>query len=161
MHFARKQRPEGVFTRSRRSIRSSSSRDGISNFGYEFPGFASIARTFNKEWHSAVFRLIPSKVLTCEDLKLPAVSEKIRPFEKRLSSSPARPARQIDHPAAMIDTRICSGRIHHHRDIRSSCGIARTSRSIIARSACTKSFLGRCAGSWRDPTSFSSAKCGT
>jgi twitching motility protein PilT len=51
---------------------------GDVDFGYEFPGFARYRANFfnQKNGISAVFRLIPSKVLTCDELGLPPVLRK-------------------------------------------------------------------------------------
>src|SRR5436190_23182196 len=48
---------------------------GDVDFGYEFPGFARYRANFfnQKSGISAVFRLIPSKVLTADELGLPPV----------------------------------------------------------------------------------------
>src|SRR5262245_6091971 len=51
---------------------------GDVDFGYEYPGFARYrANFFNQKYGiGAVFRLIPSKVLTADDLGLPPVIKK-------------------------------------------------------------------------------------
>ena len=51
---------------------------GDVDFGYEFPGFARFrANFFNQRTGiAAVFRLIPSKVLTADELGLPPVLKK-------------------------------------------------------------------------------------
>src|SRR4029434_11001871 len=47
---------------------------GDVDFGYEYPGFARFRANFfnQKSGIAAVFRLIPSKVLTADELGLPA-----------------------------------------------------------------------------------------
>jgi twitching motility protein PilT len=59
---------------------------GDVDFGYEFPGFARYRANFfnQKNGISAVFRLIPSKVLTCEELGLPPVLKKFALLKKGL-----------------------------------------------------------------------------
>ena len=64
------------------------------DFGYEVPGMARYRANFFKQKYgiSAVFRLIPSTVLTVEDLEFAAGPEKISDAEERAWSwSPARP----------------------------------------------------------------------
>ncbi len=59
---------------------------GDVDFGYEFPGFARYRANFfnQKAGIAAVFRLIPSKVLTCEDLGLPPVLKRFAMLKKGL-----------------------------------------------------------------------------
>lgn len=59
---------------------------GDVDFGYEFPGFARYRANFfnQKNGISAVFRLIPSKVLTCEELGLPPVLKRFSLLKKGL-----------------------------------------------------------------------------
>src|SRR6188474_1067153 len=59
---------------------------GDVDFGYEFPGFARYRANFfnQKSGIAAVFRLIPSKVLTAEDLGLPPVLKKFSMLKKGL-----------------------------------------------------------------------------
>src|SRR3954451_1220526 len=59
---------------------------GDVDFGYEFPGFARYRANFfnQKNGISAVCRLIPSKVLTCEELGLPSVLKKFALLKKGL-----------------------------------------------------------------------------
>ena len=59
---------------------------GDVDFGYEYPGFARYRANFfnQKNGISAVFRLIPSKVLTCEDLGLPPILKKFALLKKGL-----------------------------------------------------------------------------
>src|SRR6186713_675333 len=59
---------------------------GDVDFGYEFPGFARYRANFfnQKSGISAMFRLIPSKVLTCEDLGLPPVLKRFSMLKKGL-----------------------------------------------------------------------------
>jgi twitching motility protein PilT len=59
---------------------------GDVDFGYEFPGFARYrANFFNQRVGiAAVFRLIPSKVLTTEELGLPSVIKKFAMLKKGL-----------------------------------------------------------------------------
>src|SRR5690349_23058175 len=59
---------------------------GDVDFGYEFPGFARYRANFfnQKNGISAVFRLIPSKVLTADDLGLPPVLKKFSMLKKGL-----------------------------------------------------------------------------
>jgi twitching motility protein PilT len=59
---------------------------GDVDFGYEYPGFARYRANFfnQKSGISAVFRLIPSKVLTAEDLGLPPVLKKFSMLKKGL-----------------------------------------------------------------------------
>lgn len=59
---------------------------GDVDFGYEIPGVARYrANFFNQKWGiSAVFRLIPSKVLTVDDLNLPPVLKKFPMLKKGL-----------------------------------------------------------------------------
>src|SRR5215210_5993652 len=59
---------------------------GDVDFGYEFPGFARYRANFfnQKNGISAVFRLIPSKVLTCDELGLPTVLRKFAMLKKGL-----------------------------------------------------------------------------
>jgi twitching motility protein PilT len=59
---------------------------GDVDFGYEFPGFARYRANFfnQKNGIAAVFRLIPSKVLTAEDLGLPPVLKKFAMLKKGL-----------------------------------------------------------------------------
>jgi twitching motility protein PilT len=59
---------------------------GDVDFGYEFPGFARYRANFfnQKNGISAVFRLIPSKVMTAEDLGLPSVLKKFSMLKKGL-----------------------------------------------------------------------------
>src|SRR5436190_6553267 len=59
---------------------------GDVDFGYEFPGFARFrANFFNQRTGiAAVFRLIPSKVLTADDLGLPPVLKKFAMLKKGL-----------------------------------------------------------------------------
>jgi twitching motility protein PilT len=56
------------------------------DFGYEVPGVARYRANFFQQKHgiSAVFRLIPSNVLTVEDLGLPAVLKKFPMLKKGL-----------------------------------------------------------------------------
>jgi len=57
---------------------------GDVDFGYEFPGFARYRANFfnQKAGIAAVFRLIPSKVLTFEDLNLPPVLKRFTQLKK-------------------------------------------------------------------------------
>src|SRR4029450_849882 len=59
---------------------------GDVDFGYEFPGFARYRANFfnQKSGISAVFRLIPSKVLTADELGLPPVIKKFAMLKKGL-----------------------------------------------------------------------------
>jgi twitching motility protein PilT len=59
---------------------------GDVDFGYEFPGFARYRANFlnQKNGIAAVFRLIPSKVLTMEDLGLPPVLKRFANLKKGL-----------------------------------------------------------------------------
>src|SRR5204862_8033758 len=59
---------------------------GDVDFGYEFPGFARYRANFfnQKSGIAAVFRLIPSKVLTADDLGLPPVLKKFAMLKKGL-----------------------------------------------------------------------------
>src|SRR6186713_3330158 len=59
---------------------------GDVDFGYEFPGFARYRANFfnQKSGISAVFRLIPSKVLTADELGLPPVLKKFAMLKKGL-----------------------------------------------------------------------------
>src|SRR5262245_6966352 len=59
---------------------------GDVDFGYEFPGFARYrANFFNQRTGiAAVFRLIPSKVLTAEELGLPSVIKRFAMLKKGL-----------------------------------------------------------------------------
>ena len=59
---------------------------GDVDFGYEFPGFARYrANFFNQKYGiAAVFRLIPSKVLTADELGLPPVLKKFAMLKKGL-----------------------------------------------------------------------------
>jgi twitching motility protein PilT len=59
---------------------------GDVDFGYEYPGFARYRANFlnQKNGIAAVFRLIPSKVLTMEDLGLPAVLKRFANLKKGL-----------------------------------------------------------------------------
>src|SRR6187397_943001 len=59
---------------------------GDVDFGYEYPGFARYRANFfnQKSGISAVFRLIPSKVMTAEDLGLPPVLKKFSMLKKGL-----------------------------------------------------------------------------
>src|SRR6186713_2435607 len=59
---------------------------GDVDFGYEYPGFARYRANFfnQKSGISAVFRLIPSKVLTADDLGLPPVLKKFSMLKKGL-----------------------------------------------------------------------------
>src|SRR6476469_1645636 len=59
---------------------------GDVDFGYEFPGYARYRANFfnQKNGISAVFRLIPSKVLTCDELGLPPVLRKFAMHKKGL-----------------------------------------------------------------------------
>jgi twitching motility protein PilT len=59
---------------------------GDVDFGYEFPGFARYRANFfnQKNGISAVFRLIPSKVLTCDELGLPPVLRRFSLLKKGL-----------------------------------------------------------------------------
>ena len=59
---------------------------GDVDFGYEFPGFARFrANFFNQRTGiAAVFRLIPSKVLTADELGLPPVLKKFALLKKGL-----------------------------------------------------------------------------
>ena len=69
---------------------------GDVDFGYEIPGVARYRANFLNQKYgiAAVFRLIPSKVLTCDDLGLPPVLKRFPLAQKRVSSSsPDRPAR--------------------------------------------------------------------
>src|SRR5437764_5628983 len=56
------------------------------DFGYEVPGVARYRANFFQQKYgiSAVFRLIPSKVLTVDDLGLPAVLKKFPLLKKGL-----------------------------------------------------------------------------
>src|ERR1700677_3489888 len=58
---------------------------GDVDFGYEYPGFARYRANFlnQKNGIAAVFRLIPSKVLTLEDLGLPPVLKPLANLKKR------------------------------------------------------------------------------
>jgi twitching motility protein PilT len=57
---------------------------GDVDFGYEYPGFARYRANFlnQKNGIAAVFRLIPSKVLTLEDLGLPPVLKRFANLKK-------------------------------------------------------------------------------
>jgi twitching motility protein PilT len=57
---------------------------GDVDFGYEYPGFARYRANFlnQKNGIAAVFRLIPSKVLTMEDLGLPPVLKRFANLKK-------------------------------------------------------------------------------
>ncbi len=57
---------------------------GDADFGYEYPGFARYRANFfnQRSGISAVFRLIPSKVLTLEDLGLPPVLKRFALLKK-------------------------------------------------------------------------------
>ena len=59
---------------------------GDVDFGYEYPGFARFRANFfnQRAGISAVFRLIPSKVLTADDLGLPPVIKKFAMLKKGL-----------------------------------------------------------------------------
>jgi twitching motility protein PilT len=59
---------------------------GDVDFGYEYPGFARYRANFlnQKNGIAAVFRLIPSKVLTMEDLGLPLVLKRFANLKKGL-----------------------------------------------------------------------------
>ena len=59
---------------------------GDVDFGYEYPGFARYrANFFNQKYGiAAVFRLIPSKVLTADELGLPPVLKKFAQLKKGL-----------------------------------------------------------------------------
>src|SRR6186713_3713752 len=59
---------------------------GDVDFGYEYPGFARYRANFfnQKSGISAVFRLIPSKVLTTEELGLPPVLKRFAMLKKGL-----------------------------------------------------------------------------
>src|SRR5215204_2578566 len=59
---------------------------GDVDFGYEFPGFARYRANFfnQKSGIAAVFRLIPSKVLTCDELSLPPVLKRFSMLKKGL-----------------------------------------------------------------------------
>ncbi|MGA3170527.1 MAG: type IV pilus twitching motility protein PilT [Chthoniobacteraceae bacterium] len=59
---------------------------GDVDFGYEYPGFARYRANFlnQKNGIAAVFRLIPSKVLTMEDLGLPPVLKRFASLKKGL-----------------------------------------------------------------------------
>ena len=57
---------------------------GDVDFGYEYPGFARFRANFfnQKNGIAAVFRLIPSKVLTADELGLPPVLKKFAMLKK-------------------------------------------------------------------------------
>src|SRR5687768_3517905 len=59
---------------------------GDVDFGYEYPGFARFRANFfnQRSGLAAVFRLIPSKVLTADDLGLPPVLKKFAMLKKGL-----------------------------------------------------------------------------
>src|SRR6187431_3502757 len=59
---------------------------GDVDFGYEYPGYARFrANFFNQKYGiGAVFRLIPSKVMTAEQLGLPAVIKRFAMLRKGL-----------------------------------------------------------------------------
>jgi twitching motility protein PilT len=59
---------------------------GDVDFGYEYPGFARYRANFlnQKQGIAAVFRLIPSKVLTMEELGLPPVLKRFAMLKKGL-----------------------------------------------------------------------------
>src|SRR5215204_1490671 len=59
---------------------------GDVDFGYEYPGFARYrCNFFNQKYGiAAVFRLIPSKVLTADELGLPPVLKKFSMLKKGL-----------------------------------------------------------------------------
>src|SRR5476651_1598867 len=59
---------------------------GDVDFGYEYPGFARYRANFfnQKNGIAAVFRLIPSKILTAEELGLPPVLKKFSMLKKGL-----------------------------------------------------------------------------
>ncbi len=59
---------------------------GDVDFGYEYPGVARYRANFLNQKHgiAAVFRLIPSKVLTCEELGLPPVLKRFAMLKKGL-----------------------------------------------------------------------------
>src|SRR5215210_59905 len=59
---------------------------GDIDFGYEYPGFARFRANFlnQKSGIASVFRLIPSKVLTMEELNLPPVLKKFAMLKKGL-----------------------------------------------------------------------------
>src|SRR4029434_1569389 len=59
---------------------------GDVDFGYEYPGFARYRANFfnQKSGIAAVFRLIPSKVLTADELGLPPVLKRFAMLKKGL-----------------------------------------------------------------------------
>src|SRR3984885_14941030 len=59
---------------------------GDVDFGYEYPGFARYRANFfnQKNGIAAVFRLIPSKILTADELGLPPVVKKFSLLKKGL-----------------------------------------------------------------------------
>ena len=119
---------------------------GDVDFGYEYPGFARYRANFfnQKSGIAAVFRLIPSKVLTADELGLPPVLKKFSMLKKASSSSPAPPAR-ANRPRwqRWSTTRTFSAKTTSSRSrIRSNSCTGRSSRwSITARSGCTPSLL--------------------
>ena len=73
---------------------------GDVDFGYEIPNVARYRANFLNQKYgiAAVFRLIPSKVLTCDDLGLPPVLKRFPITQKRVGARHgADRLRQIDH----------------------------------------------------------------
>ena len=73
---------------------------GDVDFGYEIPGVARYRANFLNQKYgiAAVFRLIPSKVLTCDDLGLPPVLKRFPSAQERVSPRHrANRLRQVDH----------------------------------------------------------------
>ena len=88
------------------------------DFGYEVPDQARYRANFFQQKYgiSAVFRLIPSKVLTVEELSLPPVLKKFPMLKKGLVlvDRPDR-IRQIDHAGGDDGLRkLAAARPHHH-----------------------------------------------
>ena len=131
------------------------------DFGYEVPGVARYRANFFQQKYgiSAVFRLIPSKVLTVEDLGLPPVLKKFPLLKKGLVlvTGPTGSGKSTTL-AAMMDY----ANLQSPWKIRSSLCIAvRIASCNIARSGFTLAlsrphFAARCV---KIRTSCSSVKC--
>jgi len=134
----------------------------------EVPGIARYRRNFSsaKYGMSAVFRLIPSTVLTVDELGLPPVFEKISHAQKGFGSRNRSDwIGKVHHPGGDVDYANISGRIisSQSKDRSNSCIAVRTALSSTAEVGVhTKSFAAALRGAFReDRTSCSWAKCAT
>ena len=141
---------------------------GDVDFGYEIPGVARFrANFFNQKYGvAAVFRLIPSKILTTEQLGLPPIMKKFAELHKGLVlvTGPTGSGKSTTL-AAIVDyaNKIRKDHIITVEDpiefVHKSQGCLVNHREVGVH---TKSFASALRGRFvKIPTSFSSAKCAT